>query len=464
MSFLNACFWQPPPDAVAAEIRFSSAAPQLLRIGASAKRITPRGLTFLAGATPYRPVLDVHDDLWARAVVLDDGEHRIALISLDLIGLHHDDVLLCRRAVAERIPLDYVLIACTHTHSAPDLIGVWAPLPGDPLADFRRQIAAQVAAAVAEAATAAVPATIRIAAGDSGYPPLTRDTRPPKFIDDALLVWQARAADSEAVIATAVHYASHPILVPSFSFTISSDFPHYLRQALEDGIPDEVPGYGGVAFFFNGALAGRITPANADPGLLVWSEGRFAAARAYGERLARRARALLDEDAAQSLNAPQPLAAANRTVHIPLENPLLRLMTRAGIVKRPLLGDHIATEVAILRIGPLQLFAVPGMIFPELVHGGFSPLPGSDFPDAPAESHVFGALSDSRYMAVIGMANDQISYIIPRVHWDGAPPHITPNGRAPYGELVSPGPSAAQILLDAFAALVGEPRQTRPSK
>src|SRR6478752_537075 len=61
----------------------------------------------------------VHDDLYARALVLDDGRQRVAILSLDLIGMDFafaDDI---RGAIAERTDIRIALVHCTHNHSAP---------------------------------------------------------------------------------------------------------------------------------------------------------------------------------------------------------------------------------------------------------------------------------------------------------------------------------------------------------
>ena len=67
--------------------------------------------------------------IWARVVAIDDGSHRIAIVSLDMIGLFYDDVVRIRNYIAQNINVDYVLIASTHTHNGPDLLGAWSPRP-----------------------------------------------------------------------------------------------------------------------------------------------------------------------------------------------------------------------------------------------------------------------------------------------------------------------------------------------
>ncbi|UCD30238.1 MAG: hypothetical protein JSV03_07155 [Planctomycetota bacterium] len=436
------------------ETTFKTSSPQILRIGASRVNITPQEQVFLAGSIPYRLSFDVHDEIWARVVAVDDGSHRIAIVSLDLIGLFYDDVVRIRNYIAQNINVDYVLIASTHTHNGPDLLGAWSPRPfaiDDPYRDYLCQ---RVVQAVIEALDSLKPAHIRIAVGDSGDPPLSRDSREPIFIDDTLAVWQAVDIETGAVIATAVHYASHPILIPSFNFSISSDFVHTLRESMESGmIADQgvVNAQGGVCVYFNGALGGRITPASAAPLTNTPSVGApYALAQGYGFSLARRAEQLLNENA-ELLDGPMGISVTTRRLQIPVDNVLLGSAMSFSLVARAVVDGKINTEVGIIGIGPIRFFAVPGMIFPELICGEVTSIPGSDFPDAPPEQPVLADLADSEYFIVIGIANDILGNIIPKVLWDAGPPFTTDDNTAPYGEVISAGPETAGLIIDAFA-------------
>ena len=443
------------------EVAFDPGAPVTLRIGAAALPITPEEPTFLAGGIPYRRALAVHDDIWARAVVVDDGVHRVALVALDLIGLFYDDVVRIREDVAGRVGVDYVLIAATHTHNAPDLLGAWSPTPFCYDDSYRIFVGQQVAGAVAQAVEHLRPARIRVAAGTSGDPPLSKDSRLPVVIDDTLTVWQAVDADTGAVICTSIHYAVHPILIPSFNFDISSDFVHYLRTAIESGMeaqPGPVAGQGGMCVFFNGALGGRITPRGAEP--LVGGpqvEPAYERAQGYGYLLARRVQELLANQA-QWLDEPLALAVDTRQIHVPLQNPLLQTGVECCFLERALVDGQVTSEVGMIHLGPLEFFAVPGMIFPELVLGGVTPLPGSDFPDALPESPTLAELAtEGSYFIVVGLANDMLGYLIPKAQWDADPPFTTDNNTAPYGEIISAGPDAAWFVINAFAALRLDP-------
>jgi len=450
--YLSGCGEDSP--VVSPEVCFKSADAKPLKIGASAVSITPNGPIFTAGAYPFRTAFSVHDELWARAVVIDDGTHRIAMVSLDLIGINYDDVVTIREQVAMNSGTDYVMIAATHTHTAPDLIGMWSPT-GLHYDDFYSQyLRMQIANAVFKAEASLRPAKIKIASGPAGDPPLLRDTRLPEMIDDTLTVWQAIDSETQAVIATCIHFADHPILVPPSTFDISSDFPHYLRQAIEAGMAGDdgpVIAQGGVCIYFNADMAGRLVPAYTDPLTIIppvdpeW----YSAATAYGYRLAWRSQKMLT-DKGQILSDPMTIGAATRQVQLPVENSFLRQATKMHLLNRAMVDDQINTEVGIVRVGPMTFFAIPGMIFPELVRGNFSAVEGSDFPDAPPESPALVEMTDTPYVIPVGLANDMLGYIIPKCLWDADPPFIDP---APYGEVVCPGPDTAGKIIEAFHSL-----------
>ena len=115
----------------------------------------------------------------------------------------------------------------------------------------------------------------------------------------------------------------------------------------------------------------------------------------------------------------------------------------------------LRTEIAWLRLGELEIAAIPGEIYPELVLGRVQdPVdPGADFPDAPIEPALYRQMSTPHRM-LIGLANDEIGYIIPKRQWDEKPPFCYGRGKSQYGEENSIGPDAAPILCRAFQELI----------
>jgi hypothetical protein len=111
--------------------------------------------------------------------------------------------------------------------------------------------------------------------------------------------------------------------------------------------------------------------------------------------------------------------------------------------------------VAWLRLGELEVAAIPGEIYPELVLDKVQdpPDPGADFPKAPIEPAIYKQLKGP-YRMIIGLANDEIGYIIPKRQWDEKPPFCYKRKKAQYGEINSLGPDTAPLLCKAFKELV----------
>ncbi len=97
-----------------------------LRAGVGECVITPPLGASLQGALHDRRAVDVHDDLYAKALVLDDGVHPIALVYLDVIAIMDRDVANLRARVEELtdIPGEHVMIGCTHTHTGPAMMSM----------------------------------------------------------------------------------------------------------------------------------------------------------------------------------------------------------------------------------------------------------------------------------------------------------------------------------------------------
>jgi hypothetical protein len=443
------------PVPLSTETIFNSPAPQLIRVGAGAEKITPLLPTFTAGNFPFRLGIKAHDDLWARSVVFDDGSHRVALVSLDLIGINYDDVLLIRSEIAAAAKVDYILVAATHTHTAPDLVGFWAPYPLKGDDPYRMMVRAQVGRAIQAACDTLRPAILKIASDPVGNPPLNQDYRLPINLDDIMTVWQAVDQSTGATIVTSIHFATHPILVPSV-LDISSDFCHYLRLAVESGMEGDdgpVAAQGGLCLYFNADMAGRLVPESIAPLTTVPTAGPdYQCAQAYGYNLAHRAQKILTENA-NIFSLPMGISVAARPVLVPVDNDLLRTAVNTRIINRPLIDNQITSEVGVVRVGPMEFFAIPGMIFPELVRSQFTlaPIPGSDFPDAAPEAPRLDQLGGQPYFIPIGLANDMLGYLIPKCLYDAQAPFS--DNPPPYGEVVCPSPDAAGVILNAFDAL-----------
>ncbi len=96
-----------------------------LRAGASTSNITPElGLPIVGGFVPF-PSKNIHDELHARCLVLQQGKTTLALVVLDLLGIDRIVSDEARETLQKDlgIPRENVLICATHTHSASSALG-----------------------------------------------------------------------------------------------------------------------------------------------------------------------------------------------------------------------------------------------------------------------------------------------------------------------------------------------------
>jgi hypothetical protein len=97
----------------------SSAAP--LKIGAAEIDITPPVGHRMAGYFDERLSTGVHDPLKAKAIVMKQGDERIALVFCDLVGVSLNVTTNARSQIADKtgIPVSHIVISATHSHTGP---------------------------------------------------------------------------------------------------------------------------------------------------------------------------------------------------------------------------------------------------------------------------------------------------------------------------------------------------------
>ena len=95
-----------------------------MKAGISKQKITPPvGVDLTGYLGRPGPSNKLHDDLFVTALILDDGDSRIGIISMDVLGTDLDQDARLRRAISEStgIDADNLMIVATHTHAGPAL-------------------------------------------------------------------------------------------------------------------------------------------------------------------------------------------------------------------------------------------------------------------------------------------------------------------------------------------------------
>jgi hypothetical protein len=255
-----------------------------LRAGAAAVRITPPEGTPLAGYYAPRGARGVLDDLHSKALVLEQGGTRVALVVCDLISLPPHTVREARRLIEKQtgIPGGHVMLSATHTHTGPallresaldDLVGASGDL-GRRYTDLLPEL---IARGVDEANRKLTP--VRVAAATGREEGLSFNRR--FVLRDRTVGWNPRKLDPDVVrpagpidpdvgvlaldrpgpkpLATYVNFAMHPDTVGGED--VSADYPGVLSRLLA-----EVRGAEAVTLFANGCC-GNLNHRN-----LAWAD------------------------------------------------------------------------------------------------------------------------------------------------------------------------------------------------
>lgn len=110
--------------------------------GAAIANITPYLGGKIVGEWETPPAIHVHDDLYARCLVLEDGSTKLVFVVLDLLGVHSSLTEMAKKIITQRlnIPPNNIIISVTHTHSGVSSMGekmwLWNHYPFDDYQNF----------------------------------------------------------------------------------------------------------------------------------------------------------------------------------------------------------------------------------------------------------------------------------------------------------------------------------------
>lgn len=410
---------------------------QEIKIGAGKSAITPFLDQQMAGYYFPRTAEGVHDDLWAKALVFDDGRDRIVLVACDTIGMTARAANEARRRIREKlgIPEDHVLISATHSHTGPVHDDEYVKLLGQRIPD-----------AVVTAAGNRKPARLFVTTEREGSLPHYRRYRmkdgtvvtnpgflnpnvvkPVGEIDPRVPVLYTED-ERGAPVATWVNYAMHLDTVGGS--WISADYPYFMGRMLA-----KVKGPDLLTVFTIGA-AGNINHWDVRrPG----PQRGLAEAQRLGEVLG--AAVLKAYTHLEPVAAPRLRAAAG-TVRLPLSKVTPEEIAQAKeIMAKPprtdvdfsldrvkasrvmevarRKGEDLVAQVQVLAVGQVAFVAIPGELFVEL---GREIQEKSPFP----------------YTFLVTLANDSLGYIPTRAAFaEGAYEPTSTRMAAGGGELVA---------------------------
>jgi putative sterol carrier protein len=249
------------------------------------------------------------------------------------------------------VPANSILIAATHVHSGPDVIGLWGPKEGESGVDqaYVDSLIKAVAQVIEEAAAGMKPATVRYAAGD--LPGISKNVNVAEILDTGIAALQVAGEDAKP-IATLVNFACHPEIMQNNYIT--ADFPNWTYQRIEDSV-------GGVAMYINGAQGGMIT-ANIED---IYQKGQdnWDDAARIGNAIADKGLEIL----AAVNAAPNPTVVLKTSpLLVPLDNERFNAAISAGVLPDFREDHNVRTEIAAGTIGRAEFATIPGEAFPNI--------------------------------------------------------------------------------------------------
>lgn len=225
---------------------------------------------------------------------------------------------------------------------------------------------------------------------------------------------------------------------------ITGDYPYYAEQTVADKAN---------LMFVLGAEQSTSQERNEDnvPGYTE-DISRLEATALFGKAIGNDLMAITEETEVSPL-----LNIRYAETYLPVDNAILLLAGKAGlfenIIKEVDGKYQVLTEVGYLELGDNLAFAiVPGELAPEIAYGGCL---GKDYSwsgkdwEYPSMQEIVTNAGEDRELHVLGLANDQIGYIVPDNNY--IPMLHESSGSI---EFVSLGGTTASKLVTVFAQVV----------
>ena len=373
-----------------------------------------------------KPSDALRDELYAKALVLGDGGHTVAIVSADLLYTPLEDMTDPVRDLVQKrtgIPKQNVMVCATHTHSGPEVftrskIPDEGRLPASEidhayLAVLVRRMADSVSLAHRDMQAVSVGAakgrlseivynrrpraedgpvqmaftlppevteTRRIESDPEGRTIVAFDfpdrERPLRFgpIDPELFVLRVDDADGR-LVGSLIGFGCHPVCIyPYESTAISADYPGRATHMIEHA-------EGGISLFALG-LAGNVVP---------WQRGVEPCAqigRAVAGEALRRLQFV-------ETRADVTLSAACKEITLPTKKPA----SSATDASAGDLPDPVTTQVQILRIGDIYVLGLPGEVLVEV---------GLEIKERAGLTNLF----------IVTLANDAVGYVCHAAAYD----------------------------------------------
>jgi len=372
---------------------FCPAGQAALKGGCAKVNITPPVGVWLSGyGSRDRPSDGIVDELYVKALVLDDGHNTIAIVSSDLLGVPLQITAEIRGIVKKKtgIPEKNVLVCATHTHFGPKIfartrIGPESPdntvdksyvqtltkkMANSVFLAYKNMQEVKIGSAKGEipeiiynrrpknsdgsvkmafSLSPEVVATRKIVRGPEGSVRVTFTHGPeePKLIFGPIdpEAWVLRVENSDGkIVGSIVNFACHAVSGSAYSdwfYSISADFPGHTMRVVEQA-------EGGICLFTSGT-AGDMVP------IKRGRKPRLQIGKALAGEVLKRLQFV-------PITGEVTLKTLKKEINLPLKKSL----SPDTIIDGDKTKKTLTTEIQVLKIGDLYILGLPGEVLVEV--------------------------------------------------------------------------------------------------
>ena len=406
-----------------------------LRAGVAKVDITPAEVNQLEVVGHRRLVTGVRDPLRAGVLILDDGQTKAAIVTLDTISAWDEMVTLARRQVEQEsgVPAANIMIAASHNHSGPGF---------EADSEWGRELIDKLGTAAKQAASAMKPVTVGYGEDRIGFSINRRKVINGRAVvrlnedgpnDPRVKVLRFDDGESLTPLAVVMHAVCHPCFFtwgdkgstpyPSGYPKMSADFPGEAQSFVEMCYGQQTS-----SLFLQGC-AGDIRPnlpgypyRCADEADIQW------AGRDLGGAVVRTlARSVTREELSERAEY-YPIRVANSVVSLPGKQ------------------GRIDAELQAMKIGPYLLLTMPGE---PMVEYGF---------------RLEEAIADRAIPIIVGYANGHVGYIATSDSYSVGGYEPNTSKLAPEAEsiiLTELGMLADRVVGDVFESFSKHPKDVK---
>jgi hypothetical protein len=396
------------------QIQLTSTAQDFLA-GAATRTINPeKDSLYIAGGKANRPFIDVHDNLYVKAVVLSNSNNNLTILTFDCIGLLYPQLEEIRAKIKMELPsinAEHIVMSSTHTHAGPDVVGIWGKdLAHSGVNDKHMQLIVNRAVeAIKEATESRKPVSITYGTGSFGEDWVKNISEPAELDRSVSII---KFSDSKGKnIAMLTNFACHPTIMDDASTAASSDYVWGYYKYLDSA-------QGGVNMFLQGAIGGWVQPEGVPH--------TYDYANYYGSSLGKYAYELK-----KNKSTSKNIFFTSAKVNFPLANPSFQMLSKAGIIKRTF-GETVSSEIAFFTIGDAYFATHPGETSPAL-------------------SLATKSLMDNKGPKfILGLSQDALGYIV-------KPSFFDMSNKIPHSEYLtgmSIGPETMGIIFSTLQMLI----------